>query len=79
LNAGVDSSIANAEVSNARQGIIDAKNLEIQANAQLAQFLINLQAFDLDSLYFISIPKSLETLNLSSKIQPFNGMLQELL
>jgi outer membrane protein TolC len=62
LNAGVDSSIANAEVSNARQGIIDAKNLEIQANAQLAQFLNKSpQAFDLDSLYFISIPKSLET------------------
>jgi outer membrane protein TolC len=80
LNAGVDSSIANAEVSNARQGIIDAKNLEVQANAQLAQFLNKApQAFDLDSLYFISIPKSLETLSLSSKIQPFNGMLQELL
>lgn len=62
LNAGVDSSIANAEVSNARQGIIDAKNLEVQANAQLAQFLNKSpQAFDLDSLYFISIPKSLET------------------
>jgi outer membrane protein TolC len=53
LNAGVDSSIANAEVSNARQGIIDAKNLEVQANAQLAQFLNKApQAFDLDSLFY---------------------------
>jgi outer membrane protein TolC len=62
LNAGVDSSIANAEVSNARLSVIDAQNIEIQANSQLA-VLLNLapQHFELDSIYFVSIPSVLSS------------------
>ncbi len=60
LNAGVDSSIANAEVSNAKLSQIDAQNLEIQASNQLA-ILLNTSAkhFQLDSLYFSKIPSQL--------------------
>lgn len=62
LNPGVDSSIANAEVSNARLSKIDAQNLELQATNQLAQ-LLNMEPrhFELDSIYFASIPQQLES------------------
>jgi outer membrane protein TolC len=62
LNAGVDSSIANAEVSNAKLSQIEAQNLELQANNQLA-ILLNTSAkhFQLDNLYFSKIPEQLES------------------
>jgi hypothetical protein len=60
--------------------IIDAKNLEIQANAQLAQFLNKSLKPLIWTVYTLSVfLKAWKLLNLSSKIQPFNGMLQELL
>ncbi|MBS1510308.1 MAG: TolC family protein [Bacteroidetes bacterium] len=59
LVAGVDSSIANAEVSRSRLVLIDAKNNEQQAASQLRQ-LINSTAVDfvLDSAYIKTLPAS---------------------
>jgi len=58
LNAGVDSSIANAEVSSARLALINAQDYELQIRNQLAQFLNASPAtsFILDSSYFKNIP-----------------------
>jgi outer membrane protein TolC len=62
LNAGVDSSIANAEVSKARLLIIDAVNTEQQFSNQLAQ-LINISPAKIiaDSSFLINIPSQLTT------------------
>ncbi|XZF15964.1 TolC family protein [Chitinophagaceae bacterium MMS25-I14] len=62
LNAGVDSSIANAELSNARLSLIDAQNLEQQASNQLA-VLLNTAApdFSLDTFYFANIPQQTQS------------------
>jgi outer membrane protein TolC len=60
LNAGVDSSIANAEVSNAKLGEIEAQNIELQATNQLATLLNTpTKHFQLDTLYFSKIPEQL--------------------
>jgi outer membrane protein TolC len=62
LNAGVDSSIANAEVSRARLALIDARNGELQVRNQLAQLLnVPPAAFNLDTTYFIAIPAEVKT------------------
>jgi outer membrane protein TolC len=62
LNAGVDSSIANAEVSRARLALIDARNGELQIRNQLAQLLnVSPAAFKLDTTYFIAIPAEVKT------------------
>lgn len=58
LNAGVDSSIANSEVSAARLSLINAMDNELQIRNQLAQ-LLNANptvSFSLDSSYFTNIP-----------------------
>jgi outer membrane protein TolC len=62
LNAGVDSSIANAEVSRAKLALIDAKNTELQIRNQLAQLLnVAPAAFNLDTTYFNQIPAETNT------------------
>ncbi|OQP61797.1 hypothetical protein A3860_31300 [Niastella vici] len=62
LNAGVDSSIANAEVSRARLALIEARNGELQVGNQLAQFLnMSPAAFNLDTTFFITIPAVAKT------------------
>lgn len=63
LNAGVDSSIANAEVSSAKLSLINAENNELQIRNRLVQ-LLNIDAlskFDLDSIYFKNIPGNFST------------------
>ncbi|WP_205510532.1 TolC family protein [Longitalea arenae] len=62
LNAGVDSAIANAEVSRARLALIDARNNELQVRNQLAQFLnVAPAAFALDTSFFAAIPAETKT------------------
>lgn len=62
LNAGVDSSIANAEVSRARLVLIDAKNSELQVRNQLAQLLnVAPVAFSLDTSFINTIPGEVKT------------------
>ena len=62
LNAGVDSSIANAEVSRARLALIDARNAELQIRNQLAQLLnVTPVAFSLDTTFFSNIPLQVNT------------------
>jgi outer membrane protein TolC len=62
LNAGVDSSIANAEVSRARLALIDARNGELQIRNQLAQLLnVAPAAFNLDTSFFNTIPAEVKT------------------
>jgi len=65
LNAGVDSSIANSEVSGARLSLINAQDYELQVRNQLAQ-LLNANPstlFTLDSNYFKKIPAEFQTAN----------------
>lgn len=59
LNAGVDSSMVNADVSRAKLVVIDARNIEQQYQNQLAQ-LLNTQpvSFQLDSVFLNNIPKT---------------------
>jgi outer membrane protein TolC len=62
LIAGVDSSIANAEVSRARLAIIDARNNEQQASKQLRQLLnVTSGSFQLDTTFLKKIPESFNT------------------
>lgn len=63
LNAGVDSSVANAEVSAAKLVLINARDYEQQVNNQLAQ-LMNTDPsaqFILDSAYLSAIPSQLNS------------------
>lgn len=62
LNPGVDSSIANAEVSRAELTIIDATNNEQQLRNQLIQ-LLNIAPgdFALDTTFFSSVPDGFQT------------------
>lgn len=65
LNAGVDSSIANSEVSGARLSLINAQDYELQIRNQLGQ-LLNANPsslFTLDSNYFKKIPADFQTAN----------------
>ena len=60
LNAGVDSSIANAEVSRARLSVTDALNYEQMKSSQLATLLgIPMQVFSLDTSYVSRLPRNL--------------------
>lgn len=60
LNPGVDSAIANAEVSKARIAVIDAINYEQNQAANLAMQLgISKQSFSLDSTYINQLPARL--------------------
>jgi outer membrane protein TolC len=62
LNAGVDSSIANAEVSRARLALIDTRNNEQQIRNVLAQLLNTTPVvFELDSTFFSTIPSDFNT------------------
>jgi outer membrane protein TolC len=62
LNAGVDSSIANAEVSRARLSLIDARNGELQVRNQLAQLLnVAPAAFKLDTTFTSTVPAEIKT------------------
>jgi outer membrane protein TolC len=80
LNAGVDSSIANAEVSNARQGLLMPKTLKFRQMHSWHNFSTRLLKPLIWTVYILSVfLKAWKLLSLSSKIQPFNGMLQELL
>lgn len=60
LNPGVDSSLANAEVSRARLSLIDARNYEQKEAEQLAiQLGVAQQDFILDSAYAVRLPGNL--------------------
>jgi outer membrane protein TolC len=60
LNPGVDSSQANAEVSNARIALTNAINYEAEQASELAQLLsIPYQVFLLDTVFISRIPASL--------------------
>ncbi len=62
LNAGVDSSLANADVSRARLAVIDARNNEQQNRNLLAQYLkVPPTPFVLDTSYFERIPTEFKT------------------
>ncbi len=62
LNPGVDSSLANAEVSRARLVLIDAHNNEQQVRNQLAQFLnVAPDPFALDTTLLSKTPAELNT------------------
>ncbi len=68
LNAGVDSSQANAEVSNARIALTNARETEQEQSNQLAQYLgIAPQDFLLDSTFVTKAPNTLDP---QSKINP---------
>lgn len=57
LNPGVDSSQADAEVSNARIALTNAKETEEEQSNQLAQYLgITPQSFNLDSTFVTKAP-----------------------
>ncbi|HJP63297.1 MAG TPA: TolC family protein, partial [Mucilaginibacter sp.] len=57
LNAGVDSSLANAEVSNARIALTNAQQTVLDQSNQLSQYLgIPPQSFVLDSVFVTKTP-----------------------
>lgn len=63
LNPGVDSSLANAEVSNARIALTNSVDLEQQQNNNLAQLMgINVpdNEFVLDTFFVMRIPKGID-------------------
>jgi outer membrane protein TolC len=60
LNAGVDSSIANAEISRARLSLTDALNYEQVKSSQLATLLGKpMQVFSLDTSFVSRLPRNL--------------------
>lgn len=60
LNPGVDSSLANAELSRARLSLIDARNYEQKQAEQLTEQLgVSPQDFILDSAFAVSLPKNI--------------------
>jgi len=64
LNAGVDSTIANAELSKAKIALNNALNYEQNQAANLAiQLNINQQSFALDTIYNTRIPASSPAVN----------------
>lgn len=61
LNAGVDSSLANAEVSNARMALTRARDYEQEQGNLLARYLgVPAQEFQLDTLFIARIPGALQ-------------------
>jgi len=64
LNAGVDSSMANADVSRAKLALIEARNNEQQTRNLFAQYLkVAPDPFLLDTAYFSEIPAEFKTTN----------------
>ena len=64
LNAGVDSSQANADASRAKLVLIEARNNEQQTRNLLAQYLkVPPDPFVLDTTYFSEIPLEFKTTN----------------
>ena len=62
LVAGVDSSLANAEVSKAKLLLIEAHNSELQNRNQLAQYLnVEPNPFLLDTLFLSKVPTEFNT------------------
>lgn len=62
LIAGVDSSIANAEVSRAKLALIEARNNEQQITSQLSQLLnLTTDTFALDTTFFHRVPENFKT------------------
>lgn len=60
LVAGVDSSLANAEVSNAKISIIQARDYEQDQASRLAQLMgITSQQFNLDNVFVTKMPESI--------------------
>lgn len=61
LNAGVDSSLANAEVSNAKTALTNAKDYEQEQANQLAQLMgvPATNSFTLDTLFIARIPSAM--------------------
>ena len=60
LNAGVDSSLANAELSNAKIALTNAIDIENEQVARLAQLMgVPSQDFYLDTIFLNRIPVSL--------------------
>lgn len=60
LNAGVDSSIANAEVSKAKLSLIDAQNYEVAQSNKLSEMMdVPPQPFELDTTFITRIPAEL--------------------
>ncbi|MEO5995421.1 MAG: TolC family protein [Chitinophagaceae bacterium] len=67
LNAGVDSSQANAEVSAAKISLVRSRDYEQEQANQLAQFMgIVAQDFTLDSLFISRLPGAIYDTNLQS-------------
>lgn len=63
LNAGVDSSLAGAEVSSAKIALTNARDFEQTQASQLSQLLgVTQQNFDLDSMFVTTIPQVIDTL-----------------
>ena len=61
LNPGVDSSMANAQVSGARIALTNAQDFVQQQASQLAQFMGIIQKdFVLDTLFVTTIPKTID-------------------
>lgn len=61
LNAGVDSSLANAEVSSAKIALTRAQDVEAEQANILAQYMgVAPQPFALDSVFVTKSPKSIE-------------------
>lgn len=62
LNAGVDSSLANAEASRAKLLLIEMQNNELQGSNELAQLLnVTAVSFQLDTTFLGKIPAIFET------------------
>lgn len=62
LNAGVDSSLANAEASRAKLTVIEMQNNELQGSNELALLLnVTSLSFDLDTTFLEKLPAIFET------------------
>jgi len=71
LNAGVDSSQANAEVSSAKIALTNAINYEAEQASQLAQLMgIPYQTFILDTIFLNRIPASLYSAPGTGELHP---------
>lgn len=70
LNAGVDSSLANAEVSNAKMALTRARDVEQEQANQLARLMgITPQEFVLDSVFISRIPTAMYNADTASRQQ----------
>ncbi|HWB27369.1 MAG TPA: TolC family protein [Chitinophagaceae bacterium] len=75
LNAGVDSSLANAEVSNARIALLRARDYEHEQSNQLAILMgVTDTVFVLDTVFISRIPSSVN--DTVQAIQPTHPVLQ---